>query len=350
MKPLAEIAPFLAVALAVHAGAFALVAQGGVSAGVSAGGNRGQGQITLEGGDPGLSELVATWERPPELAAPPAPTDMPMSAETLPQLRTSTTPELPSLQAMVRPSLTPDIAPAPAPPVAPRAPVAQMTAPDTSPDLPDLAETTSPLPMPTRPLATGLATAFDRLEPGDEPDRVSPEAQPDTTPPPAMMTAANAPERSPRPRARPHPLPRQEVQVTRATPAPRPTAAPAAAPAQRAAGTGADGHEGQSGQASVTSRAQADTGGLVAHWGGAIRAAVQRQQRHPAGIRAGGTVHLRLDVHSDGRLLAVALSQSSGHAALDQAALDAVRRARLPAAPQGLGGSFQFNLPVRFRG
>ena len=333
MKPLLEIAPFLAVAVAAHVGAFALVAQGGVSAG----GDGGQGQITLEGGDAALAALVAAWERPPELApspalAGPALTDLATTADSLPQPRPSVTPELPGLQAMEQPAPASDTTPdttAPAPPPAPR--VALITDPAALPErpaLPDTTEAFAPLP----PAAPALAALPERAELVN----ASPDTLPDTSPPPPLPPLAEAPERSPHPPARPQPR--------------RDTATAPAAPAQRATGTGARGHEGQARAARETSRAQADTGGLVAQWGGAIRAAVQRQQRHPAGTRSGGTVLLRLSVHSDGQLLSVALHQSSGHAALDQAALDAVRRARIPTAPQGLNGSFQFNLPVRFQG
>jgi len=333
MKPLLEIAPFFAVAVVAHVGVFALVAQGGVSAG----GDGGVGQITLEGGDPGIAALVAAWERPPETAAPVEPTAEPataMASDTLPQPHPSVAPALPALQAMTLADFPTDAIPDHTPPAAP---VALMQAPEPTPDLPGLPQPADLPPPPASPETPTLAGLFDRTERVSEaPDA----ALPDTAPPPPL-TVAQPPERSPHPPARP--APRPEPQASRPRPA-------TTAPAQRAAGTGAQRHDGQSGQASQTSRAQADAGGLVAQWGGAVRAAVQRQQRHPAGTRAGGTVLLRLDVHSDGRLLGVALQQSSGHAALDQAALDAVRRTRIPAAPQGLDGSFRFNLPVRFRG
>jgi len=337
MKPLFEVAPFLAVAVAVHVGAFALVAQGGVSAA----GDGGAGQITLEGGDPGLAAMVTAWERPPELAALTEPADASEDAaiDTLPVAPAAAAPMLPALQAMARPETGADTAPDATPPTPP---VAHMSAPEPAPDLPGPADTADALPA----LPTPSALRAFRPELVSPPTTTPPEtALPDTTPPPPPARTAQAPERSPHPPARPQPRAEPPRQTQAARPQPS-----ASAPAQRAAGTGAQGHEGQSGQARETSRAQADTGGLVAQWGGAVRAAVQRQQRHPAGIRAGGTVLLRLDVHSDGRLLGVAVQQSSGHASLDQAAMDAARRARIPASPQGLSGSYQFNLPVRFRG
>lgn len=338
MRPLLEIAPFLAVAVAAHVGVFALVAQGGVSAG----GDGGKGQITLEGGDPGMAAMVATWERPPELDAPLAPvTDIgpETTAETLPQPQPPAAPMLPSLQAMTRPTVPADTRPDSTPPTPP---VALMPAPEPAPELPGFTETANALPQPPAPATPALTGLFGRSESVSETHDT---ALPDTAPPPPLPLAqVQAPESSPRPPARPVQRPVPQARSA------QPPSVTGAAPAQRASGTGAQGHEGQAGQARQTSRAEVDTGGLVAQWGGAVRAAVQRQQRHPAGTRDGGVVQLRLDVHSDGRLLGVALQQSSGHAALDQAALDAVRRARIPAAPQGLNGSFQFNLPVRFRG
>ena len=87
----------------------------------------------------------------------------------------------------------------------------------------------------------------------------------------------------------------------------------------------------------------------MGRWGGAIRTRIERQKRYPAGTRASGTVHMVLDVGADGRLLGVGLRRSSGNDRLDAAAMNAVRRARLPAAPQRLPGArHRFNLPVAF--
>ncbi len=338
MKALVEIAPFAAVAVVLHLGAFGLATQGGVSSG----GDGGAGAITLEGSDPGLAALVEAWERPPDATAPesalaPAP-EAPAMAELTPL------PTAPPTMATAMPAL-PLAMDAPAEqaetalPAERRAPLAPMAAPVplTATAAPDHAL------APVLPVATPRAPDLPMMP---ALTMTSPEASEtllalDTSPPPPQRHAA-APETSPRPPARPDP---QAPPV-----ATRAAAAPSAPPAQRAAGSGQQGREGQAGRASETSRAGADTGALVAQWGGGIRAAIQRQQRAPAGRRMRGTVQLRLEVRSDGRLAQVALMQSSGHAALDQAALDAARHARLPAAPAGLSGSFLFNLPVRFDG
>jgi len=147
-------------------------------------------------------------------------------------------------------------------------------------------------------------------------------------------------------------LPRMAQAPAPATP--RPQARPqkpraAQAPAQRAAGSGKAASAGQNGKAQDTARAGNEQAGLVAKWGGAIRTAVLRNQRQPA-ARISGTVHLRISVHTNGQLAGVAVRKSSGHAALDAAAVAAVQRARLPSAPKGLSGTQHFNLPVSFKG
>ena len=90
---------------------------------------------------------------------------------------------------------------------------------------------------------------------------------------------------------------------------------------------------------------------MLADWGGSLRRKVERARQSPAGAEGQtGKVTLRLSVAVSGRVLGVAVLRSSGVAALDTAAVDAVRRAgRLPKAPKGLAAaSYDFNLPVVF--
>ncbi len=90
---------------------------------------------------------------------------------------------------------------------------------------------------------------------------------------------------------------------------------------------------------------------LLADWGGSLRRKVERARQSPAGAKGQtGKVTLRLSVAVSGTVLGVAVLRSSGVAALDRAAVDAVRRAgRLPKAPKGLtAASYDFNLPVVF--
>lgn len=154
---------------------------------------------------------------------------------------------------------------------------------------------------------------------------------PDRPAPPSAQTPAlfDMPQEraTPRPQARPEP--RQ----------------PSAPPASRAAGAAASSQQGQ-GQADLSS-GTAYQASLMAQWGGGIRAAVQRQQSAPR-TRVRGTVHLRLQVTAQGRLAHVQITQSSGQAVLDSAAMQAVQRARFPKAPSGIDGTHQFNLPLRY--
>ncbi len=185
------------------------------------------------------------------------------------------------------------------------------------------AATAPALPLPEPEEAPALQAA-------QLPEMRAPEASAEASRPPPPVFDMPETRETPRPRARPEP--RQ--------------AAPAAPPAQRAAGQGQARQSGQ-GQARETSGA-APSASALAQWGGGIRAAIQRQQRSP-GARARGTVHLRLQVNADGRLAGVSVTQGSGNAQLDRAAVQAVQRARLPRAPSGVSGTHQFNLPLSYR-
>lgn len=210
-----------------------------------------------------------------------------------------------------RPSAPPP-AEAPDAPMADAAPTAEVaTTPDVLPGLPQPRQSQAPEPS--------LAAA---------------------PPPPPLFDRPDTP-----PRTRPEPR-RARPQAAPTAPA-RGTGGRAPATA-RAAGTGAADESGQA-RAPVHSGGSGNDASALAQWGGGIRAAIQRQQ--PAAGRAGrGTVQLRLAVHHDGRLAQVSVTAGSGQGALDQAAIAAVRRARLPRAPQGVSaGVHHFNLPLNFR-
>jgi protein TonB len=177
---------------------------------------------------------------------------------------------------------------------------------------PDYAETGA---APARAVATALGetSAADPLP-------VAPEMPPAPKPEPAAQAA---------------PTKVAEPALARQEPAPA-SAAPAAAVAGGGNGLNAEK------QAS-----------LIGDWAGKIRARVERRKAYPRAAVAGGlsgTVTLRLRVDADGRMIAVAVAKSSGHALLDAAALEAVRRAgAMPKAPKGITGEQAFNLPLTFR-
>ena len=83
-------------------------------------------------------------------------------------------------------------------------------------------------------------------------------------------------------------------------------------------------------------------------WGSKIHRAIERQKFYPSGTRAQGRVILNLIVHSDGRLVKTEIFKSSGKALLDNAALTAVKRANFPVAPEGLiEDNYRFQIPIK---
>ena len=83
-------------------------------------------------------------------------------------------------------------------------------------------------------------------------------------------------------------------------------------------------------------------------WGSKIHGAIERQKFYPSGTRAQGRVILNLIVQSDGRLVKTEIFKSSGTALLDNAALTAVKRANLPVAPEGLTeDKYRFQIPIK---
>jgi protein TonB len=92
----------------------------------------------------------------------------------------------------------------------------------------------------------------------------------------------------------------------------------------------------------------------MAGYNRALAAAVDRYKRYPriALIRQWqGTVMLQLNIGADGRVQDYHLTQSSGHEALDQQALEMLREAMpLPAVPAQLAGmNLSVGIPVIFR-
>lgn len=311
-----EFAGFVALAAAVHAGLWTAAPEGG-----GAGGETGTDTATLAASTPQMAALVETWQRPVAVQdAAPAP----------------------------RPAPAPD-----AQPVALR-PEAGHTAPPTPDALPDTARAarrpqveSAPLPLPAPRMA---ARAPSASQPPEAPQEATPTPPKRSAPTPRLATP-DAP-RAPAVAALPQ-VDRSPPAVQAPPPDTRPRARPAKpAPARRAEvarGTGGAQAGGQTQTRSAARIDDATRASLMGQWGGAIRARIERHKRYPSGTRASGTAHLVLDVAADGRLLAVGLRRSSGDTRLDAAAVGAVRRARLPAAPDRLAGTrHRFNLPVAF--
>jgi protein TonB len=153
------------------------------------------------------------------------------------------------------------------------------------------------------------------------------------------------PPQRPEPQKKPTPAPKKAAK-------PEPKAAPSAArAAQRASGSGNGAQAGSGGTSAAATLSKATINSLRASWGASIRTRIERRKAYPSAARgAAGTVTVRLSVSRTGQLLSVSLVKTSGNAALDQAALNAVKAARsFPAAPKGLTESqYSFSLPMRF--
>ena len=92
----------------------------------------------------------------------------------------------------------------------------------------------------------------------------------------------------------------------------------------------------------------------VDNYKGKVRRKLSRARRYPAEARRQGlrgVAHVRFTVSSDGGLVSVSLTKSAGSPILDEAALDAVRRAApFPPIPESAGrNSWVFDIPLDFR-
>jgi protein TonB len=173
------------------------------------------------------------------------------------------------------------------------------------------------------------------------PDAQLPQIDTSVPPPPQRYAATES--------ARPQLRPEEPAKPTPQKNAARKKAAAKPASKQTAAGAGNSKAAGTTNAAKSPAKQQANTAALMAQWGNTIRSAVERRKSYPSGSRAQGKVMLAVAVSSNGALAGVSVRRSSGHAALDQAAVAAVRRARFKPAPSGLAaGVHQFSLPISF--
>ncbi|MEJ8563492.1 TonB family protein [Yoonia sp. GPGPB17] len=255
MNQAATFAPFLGIALVAHILAWQVLPSGGSQAA----GDMGDGAVSLVAVNSALRDVIADWDRPPEVAV-----------------------SAPEINAPAQPSDRP------------------------------LAIPISPNPRPNQP-AIPLQTP-----PGAD-------ASPDVE----KTTPLAPPLTSPRPVSRPTPPP----QV-----------------AEQAAGGGNAAQAGRGTSATTSAQATTTDPAQMARWQGAIRNAVERRKRYPAGTRARGGVTLRITVSTNGSLISVNIAQSSGNALLDRAGRMAVERAVLPAAPSGIAdGLYDFDLLITLR-
>ena len=286
MRRAAEFAAFLALAAGLHVSVAAI---GSAPEGAQSAGEGGPSAVSLKAASEQLNDLVARWDAPPEV------TDQ-------------TPPEF----APVPPSPPPDASPAPditplaAPVETSKAPGLQLPQTDRAPDYTDRAS--APEPARISPDTAKLS----KIRPQTRPRQVSPERKP-------------AP----------------------AEPAP----ASDGSAAQRAAGSGGGTNAGSASDSGAATLSAAARQSLMAQWGAQVRRKIERGKRYPSAARGvSGTVRISITVGREGALHAVSVAGSSGHAALDEAALRAVRSAgRFAAAPpQMTEPSYTFTLAMKF--
>jgi protein TonB len=199
----------------------------------------------------------------------------------------------------------------------------------------------APMPEPA-----SLASAMPTALPAAEPPPPMPEPMPE---PVAQKPAAPAPKaikpKGPAPVAEAPPETKPVTKTAKAEVPAKPVqkaAEPAAAPAPQPAA--------QSAAKSDPAASSGEAKALKADWGSKVRARINRKVALPADS-APGTVKVRLEIAASGALLAVGIAQSSGQAALDAAALEAVKSAApFARAPKGLSEpSYSFSLPITFK-
>lgn len=277
MRGVFEFTGFTGLALALHVAAFQSLPQGGESAG-----SGGDSLMTVAAASGSLSEMVAQWEQPPEVA------------ESHPV-------------AMPQPSVDPA---------------------DTSAVSTDAAE-----PPVTEPPATVAPRRLAPVMPLRD-EALRPDATQSAAQPPAPQ--AELPPKI-RPQARPASQPVK----------PTPSVSQPPRAASTAAGSGATAERGVRGPAETASLSKSARQTLIAEWGGKIRNRIDRAKPRGGGR---GSVVVVLTVGRNGVLQGVGIATSSGQAALDQRAVEAVRSAaRFPEAPAALmDASYTFRLPIRF--
>ena len=164
-------------------------------------------------------------------------------------------------------------------------------------------------------------------------------------PPPPDPEPKVQPSRE-RPKARPAPArtePKPKATASPKTPARTPT---------RASGSGGGANAGSTRTSRAATLSSGQIQSLTAQWGAKIRRKIERRKRYPSAARgASGTVTLRIAVSRSGALGGVSVVRSSGHSALDKAAVRAVKAAHhFPAAPKGLTkSSYSFTLAMQFK-
>ena len=100
-------------------------------------------------------------------------------------------------------------------------------------------------------------------------------------------------------------------------------------------------------------RQRSASAAAVTAWNVTIAKQIERHKGYPPSAlprRESGVTQVAFAIDRDGRLIGSRIVHGSGHAALDQEAIDTLRRAQpFPRPPEGLPGeTFEFTVPVKF--
>lgn len=305
-----EIGGFVTIAAALHVSAAALMLPDELASGAP----MDAPPAALSAGSGQMAELIAAWETPPEAAE--------VSELETPEDVTQPDPAPTADRAPQMAAMTP--APVATPEVAPVRPNLPEPPPDqpqvTPPELPEL-QSFDPPEIPVEPQSDLALQASER--PLNRPARPRPQAQ------------------QPKRAAKPDPQPAPKAQPAQQQRAAQSGGGAGGSATQRSAGGGGGGQ-------ALSASQQAS---LMSQWGGQIRNCISRRAAAPRGVRQGGRVTLALRIGRNGAVQGVGVAGSSGVPQLDQAAVNAAKRAgRCPAAPAGLGdASYSFQLPINLQ-
>ncbi|MEE7502580.1 energy transducer TonB [Methylobacterium mesophilicum] len=187
------------------------------------------------------------------------------------------------------------------------------------------------------------------MAPPPEPEVLEPPKEPE--PPPVIEeapvredpTALAIPVRKPEP---PRPPEVRKPPEPRPVPKPKVLPKPKAPPkADKPSAASVAQHRGHSG---AERGVQANASQSLADYGAKLKAEINRHKAYPAAARdrhASGVVLVTFLVGPSGRVLSASVARSAGDAALDQAAVQAVRSASLPPPP---GGHFGGRIAIDF--
>ena len=370
MKRLAEALLFLTLAGGLHLAAFATPVFTRAPQGMAqVGGAEGQQAVAMQAAPQQIAALLEQWEQVPEVADTPAqPSPVAPEDQGVPGVKFA--PTAPRSARRVPPGMMPS-----APPVVDDLPAtfpADLTLPDVPvPDAPTaLALPDVPAAVNAPAASTGAGRPARLLPTPLAPGVVQDAAMqlPDALPPPPMTRTELAPENSLRPIVRPDVRPVQKVakiSKPKATSAakqkakpknkPKAKAASKPRPQAKAKGQGGGTTAGRKTNGSGQKKSKAKTAPKVsaaarAKWEAQIVHRTRAQQRYPRGTKASGRVLIGMRIAPSGKLLSVQIKRSSGHAALDKAALQAAKRARFPKAPKGMRkSSYSYSISLAFK-